>query len=229
MPPDLARRLDMALRDAGLDPRLRAGEVTPDVTASSRSRRPAPSRTSAPWTRNARRRPALLALATVLSLVCAIGGVAGLNALIKGGATNNMNAGPPAEGDRTYEPSPQPVGPADGSPGTNVYASGTDYRRETLASAADLPQAAGQNEVDAGSTSSEALAALATPTGFAACLAAVQAHHPGQVRVADFARYLGSPALVIQIGGRPGGVVVAVGPDCGRDGDPHELAVVNLP
>jgi hypothetical protein len=48
------------------------------------------------------------------------------------------------------------------------------------------------------------------------------------VAYADFARYQGSPALVFVVRQAKGSAVVAVSPECGLDGQRHELAVVEV-
>ena len=75
---------------------------------------------------------------------------------------------------------------------------------------------------------SGALAPLNTMDGYVACATAVLADHPGQIDYADFARYQGSPALVVVIRRASGSTVVAVTAACGVAGDPHELAAVEV-
>lgn len=60
-----------------------------------------------------------------------------------------------------------------------------------------------------------ALARLAAPAALEACLAAINAIHPGQAVVVDFARYEGGPALVTLVRQTASSIIVIVGPDCG--------------
>jgi hypothetical protein len=58
------------------------------------------------------------------------------------------------------------------------------------------------------------LARLAAPAALEACLTAVGSVIPGTPSVVDFARYQGTPALIILIRQRSASTVVIVGPDC---------------
>lgn len=106
----------------------------------------------------------------------------------------------------------------------SLWASGTDYRAETLA---DFPNvrlpalAPGSPDLLA-----SPLPALANESSFQACLAAVETRYAGQVTAADFARYEGQPALILLIQGPQGPLVVAVGDDCGRAGLDEKAAVL---
>jgi hypothetical protein len=130
-----------------------------------------------------------------------------------------------------------------------ILESGTDYRTDTLADLAGrpLPTPSAPAPAMAPGDTTEVMPSPAQPprteratievkddlSEFAAtprleqCLAAVTAIHPGDVVLADFARYEGRPAVVLLIrnGGRS--TVVAVGPACG-DGGPDELAAVEV-
>jgi hypothetical protein len=70
-----------------------------------------------------------------------------------------------------------------------------------------------------------ALDALTMPDRLAACLAAVRAAHPGTVTVLDYARFRSQPALIIVIRQGSGGLVVAVGENCGLTGADEKAAV----
>jgi hypothetical protein len=70
-----------------------------------------------------------------------------------------------------------------------------------------------------------ALDALTMPDRLAACLTAVRAAHPGTVTVLDYARFQSQPALIIVIRQGSGGLVVAVGENCGLTGTDEKAAV----
>jgi hypothetical protein len=63
---------------------------------------------------------------------------------------------------------------------------------------------------------------LADPDNRAACLKAILARYGGTATLLDYARYQGSPALIVLLDGASKAAgrkwVVAVGPDCGSGG-----------
>ena len=113
-----------------------------------------------------------------------------------------------------------------------VRASGTDYRRDTLQAAAvgasnrakqgakvegSSPRA---RVLDAGSIV-PALQRLSVREALIACIHAIAAEHgagPVDVDSADFARFEGSPALVVHFTASDGSWAWVSGPDCGAPG-----------
>jgi hypothetical protein len=218
MPADLALRLTRALSAAS------GPSASPVGTHPSRvgpgHQRPTPSRPGK-W-RTPRRRALVAGLASVLALVCGLGWIASMGGWFVGGTSSEDAAGAP---EVPYSFAPTPA--VDGSRLTDIFATGTDYRRDTLAGVASLPEGGGV-ELGAPNMSSAGLSRLASDDGFTDCTDAVSQRYPGQAVVADFARYEGSPALVLLIRQGTGSVVVAVGAGCGQDGDIHELAAIQI-
>ncbi|WP_155369238.1 hypothetical protein [Catellatospora vulcania] len=114
------------------------------------------------------------------------------------------------------------VAPADG--GVAVTTSGNNYDRAELSSKRTMaskagpssPEGTGQNQtmLDPGdlsrlSYSSEALTS---------CLDAIRTALPGTITEADFARFEGSPALIVTVDTQGGGWWFVAGPQCGVNG-----------
>lgn len=139
------------------------------------------------------------------------------------------------------------TGPRAGAPGADngyafgVTASGADYNAGSLSALGGSPVAAQgggnspksesrPNVLEAPSRQAtaplaavpEPLRPLTEPDARAACLKAVVAEYGGTVTTLDYARYQGSPALVILLDGAHGIAhrkwVVVVGPTCGTGG-----------
>jgi hypothetical protein len=118
-----------------------------------------------------------------------------------------------------------------------VVASGTDYRRETLAQSAALaPEPAptidskgGQTTFFSAGEAPDGLLRLNAPAALESCLRAVNTQRPGVPVVVDYARFEGQPALVIVVRqeNTPNTTltIVVVGPDCGRSGTDERAAV----
>jgi hypothetical protein len=114
-----------------------------------------------------------------------------------------------------------------------VTASGTDYRRDNFQAAGTAPfsrgAAQGADEerhseqarvLDTGSVV-PALQRLSVREALIACIDAIAAEHgagPVDVESADFARFEGSPALVVRFTASDGTWAWASGPDCGARG-----------
>jgi hypothetical protein len=147
MPPDIADRLDAALRSAAGAPpphRRRAGTPVPargvppsgPARGGKASGRPASGRP--PRRRNAPRRWVRWGSAAAVAVaVLALGGI-GANVLRGGGAGDNAasTAGRGAEGDQSAAPAAGQALPGGAQTlpgGAQALASGTDYRPETLA------------------------------------------------------------------------------------------------
>jgi hypothetical protein len=113
------------------------------------------------------------------------------------------------------------AGPGVGLPAAGqIHDSGTDYRASTLAGG--LPSAASKRALtpDGAATDSavDALARLRSGPGLLACLQAIAiAHAAGAISVTglDYARFEGTPALVVQFTASDGKWAWASGADCG--------------
>lgn len=223
MPADVIARLDAAFgRTAVVEGRVAA-------ISSSRVTR----------LEEARRRKRFVSFATAAAAaVIVIAGFAVVGGLVQPSSNLGGSATNADRGNSEYGPNqggagggPAPSAPAAvGSP--LVFASGTDYRPDTL-----------DDLLTVGSRAPQAIAGTARPGGetkgavppqaddlgklsvlleggasLQACLGAVTRSQPGAVAVIDFAQYEGRPALVMLIrdGAGGSGVVVVVGPNCGR-------------
>lgn len=106
-------------------------------------------------------------------------------------------------------------------------ASGTDYRRETLATQINSLVAAkarlAPNSADQAAAVPPALSRLAQPAALRECLTALGA--TGQPRTVDYARYDGAPAVVIVLPTASTETVdvAVVGPACGVSGSDTRL------
>jgi hypothetical protein len=159
----------------------------------------------------------------VLLVACGVAGAASLGGLF---AQQQRESAADSDSLGSREPVMSPVGvpPALGSGSQPVLlTSGRNYTRDTLQQL-PAPSPEQNKNFDAASFSAGPLAGLSTSAGFTDCIAAVRVDHPGEVRTADFARYEGSPALILQVVQGTTTVVVAVSGECGRAGDAHELA-----
>lgn len=108
-----------------------------------------------------------------------------------------------------------------------VNASGSNYRRQDLTDGDRTAAAEGAPEITpfTKATDSTLLAApgeltelTGSPETLARCLDAVAATVPGTVTSVDFARFEGSPALVISVDASTGGWWFVAGPRCGENG-----------
>jgi hypothetical protein len=136
-------------------------------------------------------------------------------------------------------PSPSGTDAASTYAAADVNASGSDYNADTLATLGSTsiserggnpPKSnSGPNVLDAPSQPSalpirvpDALRPLTEPNARAACLKAIVAQYGGTATLLDYARYQGSPALIVLLEGARGATgrkrVVAVGPRCGAGG-----------
>lgn len=242
LPPTVADRIDAALAGAGPAPTaaLTTDASEPDgapaVVPAQHSRgaqatggtgRPGrntgPGRRSRSWTRIAG--PVALAAASVTAVGF------GVSHLLDAGAGRITAAGDSAEGRADSKAAPlaatpfRTTGPA--------RHSGTDYSPEGLAQASALfgatsPSAGGgkgdtsgtenEHRVGAGAT----LDRLAGPEALASCLSAIGGEHgagPLTVDLVDYARFRGSPALVVTFTDAGGARWAWVsGPECGVPG-----------
>jgi hypothetical protein len=214
VPVDVAARLEAAL--AAASPPTRG-----NVTSLHRAPRK-------------RRRWAVAVAAAAAVVFCAVGGIATVRTLqIVGGSgttTSARDAGGGAAQTAPRLPGTESNGSLGaGVAGAPVIASGNDYRAETLdqvtrqSRAGAAPNAA-DNSKDAASGAGTQVAPpelgrLTDPAARTSCLAAIIREYGGQLELVDYARYNGSPALVVVIDGAPAAAgrrwVVVVGPTCG--------------
>jgi hypothetical protein len=123
------------------------------------------------------------------------------------------------------------------APSLALLSSGRDYQPGTVRGVAPqvaaqaAPNDRGQQSVPgakevaplaAPTAVPDPLRRLAEPSALAACVSAITREYGGQVTLVDFARFQGSPALVVLLTGAfhtPGRQwVVVVGPRCGQGG-----------
>jgi hypothetical protein len=224
VPPEVQRRLDVALTAAISAPPADAAIV--DLARAREARR----------RRRGRWAVGLAAAAAVL--VCGGIGVQvlkqGVQQSSKDSATSGDVAAPqavPGEGGGSTFAS------SAGGGASEIVMTGRDYSPETLGQLAGVPPSSAPNALSEGSgtdagkradLSSDVpsplspLRRLGEPAARAACLNAITREYGGQVTLVDFARFEGQPVLVTVIDGtRAGGgrrLVVVVGPDCGLGG-----------
>jgi hypothetical protein len=231
MPDEVVVRLSAALAAEPPLPGTAAADSRPRLSVLPGGRAaPTPSAT------RGRRRTVIgvAAAASVLGL-----GAVGLTPTLRGSGAGDAKTAATDLGARAPTPSPSSVGPASGQAATDVHASGSDYTADTLAVLGGASIAArGDNSTktesrpDAPDASSQStgrptevpdpLRRLAEPDARAACLKAIVAQYGGTAMLLDYARYQGSPALIVLLDGAQGVVgrkwVVAVGPKCGAGG-----------
>ncbi|GII22286.1 hypothetical protein [Planosporangium mesophilum] len=222
MPDDVVARLDAAL----------AAEPRPPVKAHL-SVLPGGLETAARprW----RRRTVVGVAAAVLVLGL---GTVSLGPHLLGGAGD---ASDNAAGTSATAPTPATGGPEAASDAASaaVNASGSDYSPETLAvlgrsSTPVTPSGAAKSDARPNTLGApaqpsarptdvpEALRPLTEPIARAACIKALVTQYGGTASLLDYARYEGSPALIVLLDGARGVTgqkwVVAVGPTCGAGG-----------
>lgn len=233
MPPEVAARLDAALAAARVD-----HHRTTKHRATGRRSRPQPVRPGTRPGRRSRLSPLLVRVAAGVIALAAVGG--GVTAVaLRTGLPGVSDAAMDAREEMPY--ADQEVGApsvtADMATGADflILASGTDY---TTASLRDLvfpsavPPPAPKSKSDREAELSrlavdDSLAEIASPDGLTGCLDAVRRAYPGVIRVVDFARFEGTPAVVIAVDEGGAWTVVAVGAGCGAS-NLTELASVSV-
>jgi hypothetical protein len=234
MPSDVADRLAAVLRST--ETTDHDATRADDVAGAPTDARPSPRRPATrtdparPGTgrRRARTYAALSAVAAVV--LVALGLLVAIPRLVR--------ESPSASGDTAFAPETRDAPAAESAPDTRQTASGRDYRpgqfgalgtdaaganAAARSSEQNGPDALGADASPASGTAASApsgLERLLTAGARAACLQAIVASHGGVVRLVDYARFEGRPALVTLLDGtRTGGTrlwVVVVGPDCGQ-------------
>ncbi|MEU8000640.1 hypothetical protein AB0B66_05625 [Catellatospora sp. NPDC049111] len=212
MPDDIAARFDALL-------------ASPEFTAS----RPVPPRPAvgertlnrdAPRSRAARR--GWRRWATPVVVAASVLALAGIVLPLGPLATSQQDAG----AGLTAENAPAIAVAPDG--GVPTTASGTDYRREMLASGSMSQKTTPSSEAARTFDGSEMAAATdlnrlgGSGEALATCFAAISTVLPGTVTGADFARFEGRPALIVTVDTATGGWWFVAGPQCGQTG-PDEL------
>jgi hypothetical protein len=223
MPDDVLARLDAAL---AAEPPL------PDPHRPHLSVLPGGRAVSTP---SPRRRPWRLVAGIAAALVVVGLGVGSLVPRLESGGNSHVTSGAASDASSNRAAQPGAGGPGSADAG-GVTASGADYNPDTLAAlgAASLTaQGAGpaksRTESDSAKTPArepaevpDALRRLADPAARTACLNAIIAEYGGSPSLVDYARYRGSPALVVLLDGARGVAgrkwVVVVGPECGSGG-----------
>jgi hypothetical protein len=229
MPDDVAARLTAALAAEPAPPAPATVDHGPQLSVLPGDRLahvPSPARR---W----RSVAAVAAAAILLAL-----GAASLAPQLRGSGAKS--SGVAASADRAATPyrgeasGTASAGTFDAAP-LDVRASGSDYTAGTLAAlggalTADATGKSARDEAAEASTAPpsgptgipDPLRRLTEPGARAVCLNAVVARYGGTVRLLDYARYQGSPALIVLLDGAGGVVgrkwVVAVGPTCGAGG-----------
>ncbi|GAA1801480.1 hypothetical protein HC028_08170 [Planosporangium flavigriseum] len=222
LPSDVVARLSAAL-DA--EPPLTA--PAPADPRAHLSVLPGGRATSSPVRRRWRAVAGVAAAAAVLGL-----GAATLAQGLRGGGPTTM-----ASNSAGRAATPSSAGSAASLAAIDVRTSGFDYtpgmltalgasvsarssgsaKTESRANTLSVPEAAGRPTLVP-----EALRRLTDPDARAACLQSVLARYGGTAILLDYARYEGSPALVVLLAGAGGAPaqkwVVAVGPNCGTGG-----------
>jgi hypothetical protein len=219
MPADVVARIDAALADAAP-----LATVVPLAVA-----------------RQARRRRIVTGIAAAAAAVVAISG--GLTLYGQSARESGTTASAPDRG--MAEDSSGNLAAPSAPGGARVLYSGRDYRPETLATlgrevppaptpapAAGAPDFSAKPDTSAKSAEQPQAAAvppslsgLREPGRLTACLDAVRAVHPGTVTLLDYARFQAQPALIVVLRQASGGVVVAVGENCGINGADEKAAV----
>lgn len=207
MPAELITRLDLAL----------AAEIATPSAPPSTS--PSPG-FDAHAARPVRRRWPRLVVAVTTGVMVLAGLTVGATALWRG--QQQESAGDSAAAPESRRESPAPTSAVkDGSEGLNggpgetevrVLHSGRDYSETTL------PEL-GMSSSLAEKSSDPALDRLSTsPTARQDCFTAVIGKYPGQITLADFGYFKGTPALVVRVTSDGAERFVAVGADCGAVG-----------
>lgn len=239
MPDEVLVRLDAALTAEPPLPRPAPTDSRPRLSVLSGDRAtPSPLSGHRATPSPARRRWRMIVGAAAAAIVLGLGAVSLTPALRGGGAGDAKVAASDLAG-RAPTPLPSDAGPASTYAAADVHASGSDYTADTLAALGGASISARGSDSTKVESRPNALDTPAQPTGRptevpeplrqltqpdvrAACLKALVAQYGGAPALLDYARYQGSPALIVLIDGAQGVIgrkwVVAVGPKCGAGG-----------
>jgi hypothetical protein len=224
MPPEVSARLldaisaqvdsdSAAPADAAGEPTgVRRGRRTDSTTRPATGRDSASARpeTSQPGRGPGRRRRWLRGIATGAGALAAAGLVIGGLATLNNGAARSTNSTGLGGGEKA-------AAPAAASP-WRAWRSDADYTPTTLPSL----NTAAAGEADARPQSKDYglsdLSRLGDPAALGACVSAVTTAYPGTVTSVGFAKFEGSPAVILTLVTDAGGRIVVAGPDCGLPG-----------
>jgi hypothetical protein len=236
VPADVLARLDAAL---AAEPPLGGQPSTGSAAADSRPRLTVlPGGRGTPTASPARRQWRTVVGVAAGVVVLGLGAVSLLPHL-SGGGMSDATTTATNESEGGSAPLPPRSDTTAGDATGGVTASGSDYNPDTLATLAggasigtrgedspktnSGPHVLGAPSPTAGPTEvPEALRRLTAPDVRAACIKAIVAQYGGTATLLDYARYQGSPALIVLLDGARGAAgrkwVVAVGPKCGTAG-----------
>jgi hypothetical protein len=248
MPADIAARLDSALRDVARTshssvtdvpaPRVSSvagvGSITSSAAGSSAAGS-SPAVASLAAARAKRRRIVTGIAAAAAAAVAIVGGLAATTNLFDRAQQSLAGAGSASDSAGSQSRAEAAAPSAAAAPTEPVFlASGSDYSMTTLGQLSAPPTAFGASAgVSAQDTAKHGvgpvpqpvregapapLARLLDRAALSACLDAIRAINPGSVVAVDYARFAGSPALVVLVEQGNTSTVVAVGSDCGRSG-----------
>jgi anti-sigma factor RsiW len=231
MPDEVTARLTAAI---AAEPPLSA----PAPDGAPRTLTVLPGGRAAPRRAPARRWPAFVGAAAAVAVV-GLGAVSLTSGLgdDRGSAGNHGTTSARSLASGSPEraaPPPSSAGMSSAYTAAEVRTSGFDYSADTMATLGGASVAAGSDSIRteghpdqpspaAGATEVPApLRRLTEPDARAACLKAIVTQYGGTATLLDYARYQGSPALVVVLDGAGGAAghkrVVAVGPTCGTGG-----------
>lgn len=221
LPPGLADRLQAAF-DA--EPSPSRAEATPDAAPPGPHESETAPREAevVPLARRRLRRYRIAAAGAVAAGLIALAGSVGYVGLQGAGDMGDAKTTAERDGDAASAPDAATEGRNDHAEGlaqgrypAPVLASGRDYRRDSLASAATLR---GESERAKAAMAAPAdLSRLTDPAALRACLTAIQQTYAGTPRLVDYARFEGSPALIVVLADGDTRRVVVAGSECGVD------------
>jgi hypothetical protein len=175
---------------------------------------------------------AAVAVVAVVAGVTVSSGMLGTSSLsTRNGAADSANGAPEVGA------VPQPAIGSEPAVPARYLATGRDYRRDTLGQLArvtssNLTEPSMKTASGAGAAPSDVVGGVAPQllrltdlSALGSCLGAIAGAHPGVPGVIDFARFDGTPALVVLVNAPTSQTVVVVGPDCGIAGADERVAV----
>ena len=253
MPADIAARLDSALRDVARTshpvtdvptPRVSSVAGVGSITSSAAGSSPAassPAASSLAAARAKRRRLVMGIAAAAAAAVAIVGGLAATTNLFDRAQQTTAGAGSALDSGGSPSRAEAAAPSAAGAPNEPVFlASGNDYSMTTLGQlSAPRPAFGTSGGVSAQDSAKHGIGPVPQPVregapaplarlldraALSACLDAIRAINPGSVVAVDYARFAGSPALVVLVEQGNTSTVVAVGPDCGRSGADQKAA-----
>jgi hypothetical protein len=188
-----------------------------------------------------RRRLVMGIAAAAAAAVAIVGGLAATTNLFDRAQQTTAGAGSALDSGGSPSRAEAAAPSAAGAPNEPVFlASGNDYLMTTLGQlSAPHPAFSTSGGVSAQDSAKQAIGPVPQPVregapaplarlldraALSACLDAIRAINPGSVVAVDYARFAGSPALVVLVEQGNTSTVVAVGPDCGRSGADQKAA-----